>query len=134
MSKQFVGIGEFSEFLKALDKNHAVNCLNIDISDSGKHGLSFNRSVIVTSQVQDSNEVLYHYWPVAAWQAIGDQPMGEVHSERTKLAYQLTLKLLAGYTVRPALVAMPKTLAYLHGTNDLLEYHKEDDTFSIKQE
>lgn len=129
----FISFGKFSEFRKHLDKTQPVNIQSIIEGERGNvPGFVYQKAVIICGQLQiQTGEVFCHYWPTAEWQESGGEPLGERHDNRCDSAYQLTLSLLSDFTIRPAVILIPKDIKPLIGSNDLLVYQKDTDIFSL---
>jgi len=128
----FLGFGRFSSFREHLDNTRPVNVQLIEEGEAGGHGIVYKTAAIICSQSQSkTREIYYHLWQVAQWQEVGGEVLSKRHENRADSGLKLTQSLLSNFKIIPAVIATPKDLKIMQGTNDLLDYNQEADLFYL---
>lgn len=133
MDKNYIGIGDFDEFLRQLAKDETVNVMQTRTSTGSQYGTTTHEVIQVCSQAQ-GNDIIYHRLKVAQFETWSDGSImgpGSDHKARCDSVEALYAELLLPFHVRKGLMAFPNDHKLLSGYNDLIHYVQAEDIYKM---
>lgn len=139
-SKYYAGFESLEKLLEQADHQKPIDAMPIvDPGKAGKFGISIHTQLILVAQ-QRGDELLYCRIVTGRYQAFAGEvkPLSTTHdypaiSASAWAIVQEEIKA-RGFTLREALVALPKNLRFLDGTAECLHFNKETDRYERRIE